>query len=474
MRHGLGQEDFSRLLAYVQEKTGMTLPDTNYGDTERFVLERLEALQRPFNDYLSLLDRDAAERAAFVNVVTISETYFFREERQFSLLLSVILPELCARGRFPVRMWSAACATGEEPLSLYLIGKEALGSEDSLIVCASDIDAHALSLFAEGRYSANSFRTDGTRYHGLVKAVAADSGGMTVIPERIISRIPRAVVNLDQLRDSPFGSQFDVILLRNVLIYFGGEARKRIIDRIVDLLVEGGTLLLSSTEIPLIGHRALEVIERDGVFYFRKKTAEEKRAGIVINASLLRDVKREEVEAKAKTCKQLPASFDRAIAHVNAKLSNRLFTLTDDPSYELALRLIEVIYLVNSQELERAQPALRDLERSAGLHEVICYLDGYIMMARSDITGAIREFGRAVDHNPRCWPARYWRAILLARSGEMRRSRKEFGKCITDIDAYVAQNRYEYEFLLEGFNGKYFRRMCEGWLEKTVSTGKTV
>lgn len=461
-------QDFSRLLAYLREKTGIRLPETNYRATEEFVLTRMQALDCSFGEYLSCIDSPGAERTAFFSTVTINETYFFREERQFSLLLTRIFPELRLRGSYPVRMWSAACATGEEPLSLYLVAREVFGSSDRFVVYASDLSERALGAFAHGRYSLNALRDDGRPYHPFLQSAVSSSDGTVVVPAEIISRIPRAVVNLHDLADSPFETRFDLVLFRNTVIYLDPEERAPIIERIVDLLEEGGLLLVSATEVPLIGSRALELQERDGVFYFRKKTADEKRAGVVIDAALMTDVQREQHTAREEWQFSAPADFDRAMSFANAKLSNHQFAADHDPSYEVALKLIEILFSINSEEIEAAEQALRELELEHGSHAVVCHLAGCVAVARSDVTAGIEQFSKALRYDPGFWPARYWRAVLSRRKGSPDRARKDAARCMADIDAYIETGSYAYQFLLEGFNGKYFRRICQSWLEKTA------
>lgn len=177
-----------------------------------------------------------------------NETYFFREETQIRTFSEEIVPE--RRGRRPdarIRVWSAGCASGEEPFSLAMATIEAHGDEaDSVEIFGSDQSGKALERARRGVYGAFSFRN-----------LAPDLRERYFQPEaegrfRIIPRVRKLVqfgrCNLvGQAGDLPL-VKFDAIFCRNVLMYFDRDSRRRVLDLFHDRLAQGGYLFLGHSE----------------------------------------------------------------------------------------------------------------------------------------------------------------------------------------------------------------------------------
>jgi len=200
-----------------------------------------------FREYLELLQSGVAEQeyGNLVDVMTINKTSFFREPRHFDLLRTVVLPSLSKRER--VRLWSAACSTGEEPYSIAMILASVLPNtirRDSRIL-ATDISGRVLEHARVGHFD---------------RAVCQD------IPEhlreRFLSPVPgekylavrSSIRNLVQFAELnlmgtwPMKGPFDVIFCRNVMIYFDMAVRQALADRLWDIMSPGGYLFLGCAE----------------------------------------------------------------------------------------------------------------------------------------------------------------------------------------------------------------------------------
>jgi len=181
--------------------------------------------------------------------VTIGETYFFREPSLFAAIEGEILPDLLASRPFeaPVRIWSAGCATGEEPYTLAVVAAR-LGAAGRVRILGTDISRAALALARRAEYTKWSLRG--------VAGQVVESQFARVGDRYRLHAEPRGAVEFryQNLADDAYPSaaaglcDFDLILCRNVLIYFDRETVTRVAGRLVDALAPGGWLLLGPSD----------------------------------------------------------------------------------------------------------------------------------------------------------------------------------------------------------------------------------
>ncbi len=230
----------------------------SFGDDSRFLLEKRLARRvreldvGTFTAYHYLLRKDSSgdeELSQAIDELTTNETYFFRERNQLNALVNEILPELLARrvsGGPPVSIWSAGCSSGEEPYTIVMMAKEA-GFEPGkdFRVYASDISRRMLQKARQGVYRPASFRdTDPV----LQKRYFEEKDGCWRISDDVKRHVTFTRVNLlDPPRVALLGTM-DVILCRNVIIYFDIETKRQVIDLFGQKLHAGGYLLLGHAE----------------------------------------------------------------------------------------------------------------------------------------------------------------------------------------------------------------------------------
>jgi chemotaxis protein methyltransferase CheR len=267
----LSPQVFAILRALIEEKTGI-----HYADADREVLaERVsvraeEAGFQSLLDYYYYLRYDAqgdTELESLVEHLVVQETYLFREAEQLRALVThFIAPR--ARSGETLRVWSAACATGEEPLSLaILLAQQACLDKVELV--ASDISARALERARTGRFARRSLRAVGP---AVAYAPWLESCGEGVMKAsaRLVDRISWRRLNLLDGDAIEALGRFDVILCRNVLIYFADATTVRVLERLSQALRPQGVLAVSVTESLLRFGTALACEEREGVFFYRK------------------------------------------------------------------------------------------------------------------------------------------------------------------------------------------------------------
>ncbi|MCB9559072.1 MAG: hypothetical protein H6708_01535 [Kofleriaceae bacterium] len=203
---------------------------------------RIAALGATPAAYLELVSapRGAAELGVLVEAVRVGETRLFRHLPQVAALVDVVAPALRARGRRPVKVWSAGCATGEEPYTLAVVLARLL-PQHAVTILATDVSAGALEVATAATYPAAALEHVPEAWRD---GFEVDDEVVRVRPEaRRLVRFERKNLADD---DQPRG--FDLVWCRNVLIYFEAEARRRVVDRLVAALDPGGFLFVGYSE----------------------------------------------------------------------------------------------------------------------------------------------------------------------------------------------------------------------------------
>jgi chemotaxis protein methyltransferase CheR len=231
----------------------------HFGNESRYLLERrisrrcAELGLRSFNAYHYALRNDTSgegEVGWAIDHLTTNETYFLREKAQLQALIEEIIPSVQARrggaGTGPVSIWSAGCSSGEEPYSIVLMAQEAgLQPGRDLRVYASDISRQMLHKARRGVYREASFRQMDPF---LRDKYFSEKDGSWKISDEIKKHVSFAHLNLmDESRSALLGS-LDVILCRNVIIYFDIETKRRVVRTFLGKLKPGGFLLLGHSE----------------------------------------------------------------------------------------------------------------------------------------------------------------------------------------------------------------------------------
>jgi chemotaxis protein methyltransferase CheR len=239
-------EEFGRFQRLIHDLTGISMCPAK----KMLVASRLQhrlahhGLNR-YGDYYQrvISDHHPDEKQVLVDVLTTNETYFFREPDHFTLLRDRVLP---AAATAPFRVWSAACSSGEEVYSLAMVldAQLAAGSWELL---GSDVSRRVLQQAERGHYP--MARNEGINAERLrrycLKGVRRHAGTF-LIDERLKRSVRFRQINLKQ--PLPSLGRFDVIFLRNVLIYFDQATKKQIVQRVIEPLKKGGYLFISHTE----------------------------------------------------------------------------------------------------------------------------------------------------------------------------------------------------------------------------------
>ncbi len=249
----LSEETFRQLRDFIYEKTGIYIPDNK----KYFLENRLsrvikEKNLRSYDDYLYYLKYSAtkADIARLFDAVTTNETFFFREPQQFEVLASNLIPQIVKEnaqmGRKDIKIWSAACSTGEEPytIAMILLEKTELMTIRKEIY-ASDISESVLMSARRGMYGGYSVRNIPPQY---MAKYFKDSGGVYILSENVKTLVKFMNINLIEEREVRQLKGIDIVFCRNVLIYFDDKAKKKVVSLIYDVLRPKGYLFIGTSE----------------------------------------------------------------------------------------------------------------------------------------------------------------------------------------------------------------------------------
>ncbi len=245
----LTDTDFDAIVTMVRETAGISLGaskrDLVFGRLNR----RLRALGlSSFAEYCALIDSPdgEAERGEMINAITTNLTSFFREPHHFRFLANDILPALLASSeQRRLRIWSAACSSGEEPYSIAMVLNRSLANKrdwDARIL-ATDIDTNMIATAEEGCYDAERAAAIPAEFARLT---ARQADGRVAMTDGLKERIAFRPLNL--LGPWPMRGPFDVIFCRNVVIYFEKPVQRTLFERFADILTPGGYLFIGHSE----------------------------------------------------------------------------------------------------------------------------------------------------------------------------------------------------------------------------------
>lgn len=248
-------EEFRLIREYVVEEFGLIIDEARCNYIATRLLPHLEELGlETFLDYYACLKfspRGSREQQKFVSIITNNETYFFREEAQLQVVTEHVVPLLKEKkqysGQKKIRIYSAACSSGEEvyTLAMMLLESGHFLWDWDILVTGIDIDREMIARAKEGIYSGRAFQS--TPQHYLDKYFTRVGDGFQVKESlRTITRFEE--MNLLRLDPLLARDRADVIFCRNVFIYFNDDTVRKIVDRFAELLQPEGFLFLGHSE----------------------------------------------------------------------------------------------------------------------------------------------------------------------------------------------------------------------------------
>ncbi len=277
----LSKEEFELLRNFVKKECGIAV-----GDEKSYLIETrlstlvIEAGCDSFRQFYDKVAQDPRSplREKIIDAMTTNETLWFRDQGPWLVLRNALIPQFCEQLRSgkckKIRIWSAASSTGQEPYSIamtilrYLEENPIPGvKEEAFEILATDLSPSALFVATSGRYDGLSISRG--LEPDLRDRFFEKSGRVYALNDRVKSRVTFKKFNLLESYKS-FG-QFDLVLCRNVLIYFSKDLKRDIVNRIGDALGDGGSFMVGASESLQGCLTKFSMRQADGQFFYQLK-----------------------------------------------------------------------------------------------------------------------------------------------------------------------------------------------------------
>ncbi len=275
----LGFGDFLRFEKLVADRFGLHFSEKRRADLERGVRQAFAASPcSDMGEYYNLLmhpDRGQLYMEQLVNAITIGESYFFRNSAQFDALAQYVFPEIIQRRKAlrTLRIWSAGCANGEEPYSIAILLRELIPDIDdwTVTILGTDINTEVLDRARKGLYSEWAFREERARQlrHIYFRQV---NGRYQLIPEilRMVTFKPLNLAGPEYPAYETNTMFMDLILCRNVMIYFSSLVMQEAVNKFYDALVDTGWLVVGHSEHSLTIFQRYKVRNFPGAILYQR------------------------------------------------------------------------------------------------------------------------------------------------------------------------------------------------------------
>ncbi len=443
-RGGVRSIDFLPFKDLIKRRCGLAFDEARTSTLEGAIHERMaeRALTSPMA-YLDCLTLDNAEFDSLVDLLTVNETYFYREPAQLRLLAGTLVPELLASRKAgqKIRIMSAGCSTGEEPYSIVMALMEAYGENAKALftVIGADIDSKAIKKAGLACYTRHSLR----QFPEELKNRYFDCTSPNVfrLKDTVRSQVSFTLLNLLSPDYPESLKNLDVIFYRNVSIYFEPDVQKAMFSKLSDILNENGYIIVSSTETLSHNIGVMSLVEIDNQFIYQKKLnigignrrrrpADQKDAACPLSAAkpgpeaapLHPDGRPERREPRVL--------FDEALELAKKKdfkaSVERLDSLiARDPSFAKAYTLKAGV-LVNQKDIDAAERmCLSAIEVDRWCLEAFLLL-GLIEKIRNDDEAALKRFREALYAQSSCWLAHFYIADIHRSRGETELACREY------------------------------------------------
>jgi chemotaxis protein methyltransferase CheR len=397
----LSEEEFILFQRYIADNAGLFLDDSKLDTLRTSLLARTTALNlkdyREYYRFINFNPRGEEEFKELMNLLTVGETYFFRDAKHFEILERYILPDVIKykkeRGDNSIRIWSAGCSTGEEPysISMFLLGNLTIPSLWDIEILATDVSTKALQKARDGIYTKWSLRAIDRKY---TQKYFTTTENRYLLNDEIKRMVKFEYFNL--IREpyplTKMGNYWDIIFCKNVTIYFKIDSTKRVIHNFYQSLRDSGTLFIGMSESLFQISDEFNLIEHDSCFLYKKtdgkeKTTEHKRE---IKIPVAKKIVAEDVDVIFKRAKEhfKAKHYDRAIVELGKVIRLK--------STHVDARLILADIYANEERYGEAEDECRKvIEINSLLPAAHCLL-GVVLGKQKRTTEAITELKKAI------------------------------------------------------------------------------
>jgi chemotaxis protein methyltransferase CheR len=395
---------------------------------------------RNFVDYFDLLSSPAGTKEFdhLLNLITIPETYFFRDRAQFKALEDFVIPEIVERKAYPgasLRIWSAGCSTGEEPYTIAMILTRAK-VDRPIQILATDVSDHALKAARKGVYSVRSVRDMPQEY---LNRFFTKKGDQYLLDESVKQMVEFRYFNLVS---EPYPlmemSGWDIIFCRNVTIYFQAEATRKVIHKFYLNLNEGGYLFAGYSESLRYISDEFSTVQMEGAFFYHKGVPKRKVSRKVRKirgrlASKARMTRKQKAKAGAglnsdeikQTCARAKELLEMGQPELAGEMLNPYLSEATAPE---SVILLQAEIALNGGDLDKAVQLCERIVQREPLSIAGHYLLGIVYRTQGNEARAIEEFRKVLYLEPDHALARFNLGDLYSQVGQVDEARLEYLK----------------------------------------------
>jgi len=421
------------LVVLIREATGNAIPPARMGFLEDVAARRAQARGLPLEGYVQALATHQldGEWESLVPLVTIKESYFFRAPQQFDVIRQQVLPALvkARSGQRHLRIWSAACARGEEPATLAML----LADEPSLAgwswrILATDLDDEALAGARQGLYGERAVSQVPPE---MLERWFKRRGKLFELDAALRAHIDYRKVNLAH---APFGlpfSECDLVLMRNVLIYFRRPLQRWVISQVAQVLAPEGYLFLGASETLWQIQDELESVDLGPCFAYRHRRSRPEPVPSVPKRP--RRVLPPEPEKPAEDRPRFtdPSPREWSATRTATKASAPTASAPPAQTGGLAERLVAAARGLGDNRVEEARKILEAVLAADPAEPAAHALMGFLHDLCGRTEGALASYRAALYLDPALFQVRVLLADCLLRLGNKDRAEHQYREVLT-------------------------------------------
>jgi len=452
----------------IKQRCGLTFDGVSEAPLVSSLQKRItETGAKNASAYYSALLGDEHEFHELVALLTINETYFYREPEQLQLLVDGLIPRILSRKQdiSPVRILCAGCSSGEEPYSIAMALREKYGESAArlFMLVGGDIDKGALEKARIGRYAEFSFRslTPALRERYFNR----HGKGIWSVNSEVRHQVHFHHLNLLSEHYPQEIQNLDIIFFRNVSIYFDTPTRRIIQQHLAMLLKDDGYLIIGTAETLANDLGVLSLVEEGGLFYFAKQHPESAKPRLKIPNPPARDIGMTGRTVSPPASSLLRAAQPPALTKPETPLQQPLrapmaasadaaLRLTREKRYDEAMVVLALLLEQQPDAsaalllkahilLQRKDYAAAEDNAQQALNIEPWSTDAFVLLGlaskwRNQADEAVKWFKQAVYARNECWPAHYYLGELYRTDNKMENARRAYRVVLQLLSAQQA------------------------------------
>lgn len=440
------------LISIIRYTSGIKMTENQCESLKPFIEHKLKFYGFTLEEYCEYIKIQESELELLINECTVSQTYFFREESQFTWLYTSYFPKhLNDR----INIWSMSCSTGEEAVSLYALTHHIAINAN---IIASDINTESIEKFRTGIFPLSSFKSDGNLYHNLIYENGERTKDSFILRKDVLDNINITCYNVKKAAVSPVVNEsIDIIFFRNTMIYFDEKIRPDIFTKLWTMLKPDGLLFLSITEIGCIDipENLFTREGSDGIYYLRKRNYLKEAAD------------QQQIQNNFDETSSNKESESSQRESISRKIREKQETAKKRQQEQLKQLVVSVKELLSSKDTASAKRLVEKFQFRAENLEYKHYLLGIICDKNQASSAARQYFDNALIINSKFWPALLQLGFIQKRENNYTEYKQTFSRCLSLLKECDENKNICYNFIIEDFDTAYLIEMCTNFIKET-------